>query len=152
MRASRNTIVWAGVFVAVAAVGLHAHEKKVSGATVKPAGELTWGPMTGIPGAEQAPLWGDPAKEAHGILYRWPAGFLSPLHTHTHGDRVVVISGLVTLSVDGAPAKELPAGSYFSMAGGTKHVTGCKAGAPCVFFVERDGPFDVNAVEAGGKK
>ena len=108
--------------------------------------------MEGLEGAKQAPLWGDPTKEMHGILYQWPAGTKVPLHTHTFGDRGVVISGTMTLAVEGGPAKRLPPGSYFAMAGGTKHETGCEEGAPCVFFIEREGLFDVKMVEAGAKK
>jgi len=125
---------------------------KIAGTTLWPASDIKWSPMAGIEGAQQAPLWGDPTKEAHGILYKWPAGTKVPLHTHTFGDRGVVVSGTMTLAVDGAPAKKLPPGSYFSMAGGTKHETGCEDGAPCVFFIEREGMFDANMVEAGAKK
>ena len=125
---------------------------KVTGATVWPASDIKWTPMAGLEGAQQAPLWGDPTKEAHGILYKWAAGTKVPLHTHTFGDRGVVISGTMTLAVDGGPAKKLPPGSYFSLAGGTKHETGCEDGAPCVFFIEREGLFDANMVDAGAKK
>ena len=92
---------------------------KVTGVTLMPAADIKWGPMEGLEGAKQAPLWGDPTKEAHGILYQWPAGTKVPLHTHTFGDRGVVISGTMTLAVDGTPPKRLPPGSYFSLAGGT---------------------------------
>lgn len=125
---------------------------KITGATLSPAGDLKWSPMAGLEGAEQSPLWGDPTKEAHGIFYKWPAGTKVPLHTHTFGDRGVVISGTMTLAVDGAPPKKLPPGSYFSLAGGTKHATGCEDGAPCVFFIQREGLFDAVMVEAGAKK
>ena len=125
---------------------------KITGATLWPADEIKWTPMEGVPGAKQAPLWGDPTKEAHGILYQWPAGTKVPLHTHTFGDRGVVISGTMTLAVDGAPPKKLSPGSYFSLAGGTKHETGCEDGAPCVFFIQREGKFDANMVDAGAKK
>jgi quercetin dioxygenase-like cupin family protein len=128
-----------------------AAQAKIMGATLMPASDVKWGPMEGLEGAKQAPLWGDPTKGEHGILYQWPAGTLVPQHTHTFGDRGVVISGTMTLAVDGAPAKKLPPGSYFSLAGGVKHVTGCEEGAPCVFFLQREGKFDVNMVEAAKK-
>lgn len=115
---------------------------KIAGVTLTPAAELKWAPMPGLPGAEQSPLWGDPTKEAHGILYRWPAGTKAPLHTHTFGDRGVVVSGALGLALEGAPPKKLAAGSYFSLAGGTKHTTTVEGDAPCVFFIQREGPFD----------
>ena len=111
-------------------------------------GEVKWAPMAGLPGAREATLWGDPTKGEHGILYRWPAGTNVPVHWHTHGDRGVVVSGTMTLAVDGAAAKDLPPGSYFSLGGGIKHATGCKAGADCVFFIHREGMFDVQGLPA----
>lgn len=123
---------------------------KVTGITLWPTADVKWQPMPGLEGAQQAPLWGDPTKEAHGILYKWPANTKVPTHTHTYGDRGVVISGTLSLAVEGAPPKKLPPGSYFSMAGGTKHITATEDNAPCVFFLEREGPFDVKMVEAGG--
>ena len=122
---------------------------KITGVTLWPASDIKWVPMPGLEGAMQAPLWGDPTKDAHGILYKWPAKTAVPQHTHTNGDRGVVVSGTLTLAVDGGPVKKFPPGSYFTMAGGTKHATGVDGDQPCVFFLEREGPFDVKMVEAG---
>lgn len=150
--------VWSLVALAfVAATAALAHEpaktrtKMAKGTkTLWPAGDLRWSPMAGLPGGQQAPLWGDPAKGEHGILYKWPAGTDVPVHWHSHGDHGVIVSGTLTLAVDGAPPKELPAGSYFSLAGGMRHATGCKAGADCVFFVHREGVFDVQGLPETG--
>ena len=120
---------------------------KIMGKQLVAASELKWVPIPGIDGAQQALLWGDPTKEAHRVFFKFPAGLKAPLHTHTHGDRGVVISGVLSLAVEGAPAKKLPAGSFFSMAGGTKHVTAVEGADPCVFYIEREGPFDVVMVE-----
>ena len=127
--------------------------QKITGKVLLAVDELKWAPMPGIEGAQQAPVWGDPAKEAHRVFYKFPVGLKAPLHTHTYGDRGVIVSGTLSLAVEGAPPKKLPPGSYFSLAGGTKHVTAVEGDAPCVFYVEREGPFDVVMVqEAGAKK
>ena len=120
---------------------------KIAGVSLMPADALKWVPMPGLEGAQQAALFGDPTKEAHRIFYKWRPGLTAPLHTHTHGDRGVVISGTLALAVEGAPAKKLGPGSYFSMAGGTKHVTSVDGDAPCVFYIEREGAFDAKMVE-----
>jgi quercetin dioxygenase-like cupin family protein len=126
---------------------------RIAGKTLMAADELKWAPMPGLEGAQQAMLWGDPTKEAHRIFYKWPAGTKAPLHSHTNGDRGVVVSGTLSLAVEGAPAKKLPPGSYFSLGSGVKHVTAVEGDAPCVFYIEREGPFDVvMAEEAGAKK
>lgn len=130
-----------------------AASQKITGKVLMAAEELKWVPMEGVEGAQQAVLWGDPKKEAHRILYKWPVGAKAPVHTHTAGDRGVVVSGVLSLAVDGAAPKKLSAGSFFSMAGGTKHATAVEGDAPCVFYIEREGAFDViMAAEAGAKK
>lgn len=111
------------------------------------AQELDWRPLPGIAGAEQAPLVGDPFEGAHRAYFRYPVGLASPLHAHTYGDRGVVVSGTLSLAVEGAPAKRLPAGSFFSIPAGVPHVTRVEGSEPCVFFMEREGPFDVVLVE-----
>lgn len=107
--------------------------------------------LTEPKGAQQAVLWGDPTKGAHGVIDKFPAGLELPLHTHTYAHKVVMISGTMTITPDGGSPKELPAGSYLMMPGGVKHSTGCKAGADCVFFSEGSGKFDVKIVPAPKK-
>lgn len=126
----------------VPALGL-AQERIAPGTKVLwPAPEMRWELMPGLPGAQQARLWGDPVRTEHGILYRWKAGTNVPVHTHSNGDRGVIIAGVLTLAVEGGPVQEFPPGSYFSMAGGVRHATTCRKGRDCVFFIQREGPFD----------
>jgi quercetin dioxygenase-like cupin family protein len=116
---------------------------KITGKTLMAPDELKWTPVTGIEGARQAVLWGDPQKGAHGVIYMWPAGAKLEEHSHTAGDRGIVLQGTLILEVDGLGTKRLPAGSYFSLEGGTKHTTSVEASVPCQFFVEREGAHDV---------
>jgi anti-sigma factor ChrR (cupin superfamily) len=116
-------------------------------AVLWPSGEIKWVPMPGgPPGALQSPLWGDATAGEHGMLYKWPAGTQVPVHTHSNGEHGSVVAGTLSLAVNGAPHKELPPGSYFSMAGATPHATHCKAGADCVFLIHREGAFDAALV------
>lgn len=125
---------------------------KIMGKTLMPASELKWVPLPGIEGAQQVLLVGDPAKEAHRAFFKYPVGLKSPLHNHTWGDRGVIVSGTLSLAVDGAPAKKLPPGSFFSIAAGIPHVTAVEGSEPCVFYMEREGPFDVVVVSEAGAK
>ncbi len=120
----------------------------ITGKMLVAASELKWAALPGIPGAEFAALVGDPAKEAHRAFFRYPVGLKSPPHTHTWGDRGVVVSGMLSLAVDGAAPKKLGPGSFFSIAAGIPHITTVEGDAPCVFFMEREGPFDVVVAEA----
>lgn len=125
----------------------------IRGKTLLAADELKWTPLPGIDGAHYATLAGDVFKEPHRAFFKYPVGLKSPVHTHTHGDRGVIVSGTLSLAVDGAPAKKLPPGSYFSIGAGVRHVTAVEGDQPCVFYMEREGPFDVVvASEAGAKK
>src|SRR5438132_4915028 len=44
---------------------------------------------TGAPGVKIADLWGDHAKGAYGAFVKFPAGFSTPLHTHTYTMKLV---------------------------------------------------------------
>jgi len=47
----------------------------------------------------------------------------------------------------------LPPGSYFSLGSGVHHATATEGDGPCVFYIQREGPFDVLMPdEAGAKK
>jgi quercetin dioxygenase-like cupin family protein len=150
----RSTKKFAGMLLSIGLMmpALAPAEQKIPQGTkvLWSANEVKWETMPGLAGATQARLWGDPAKSEHGILYKWKAGTDVPVHTHTNGEHGVIIAGTLTLAVEGAPPKEFSPGSYFSMAGGTKHATTCKAGTDCVFFIHREGPFDANMIQITG--
>lgn len=125
---------------------------EVKGLALIPAGELKWTPLPGIPGAEQVMLCGDTAKSPHRALFKYPVGLSAPLHSHSHGDRAVIVSGWLSLGVPGAATKKLGPGSYFSIAAGIDHVTKVEGDQPCVFYIERTGPFDVVIAADGAAK
>lgn len=115
-----------------------------------PAADLRWIDLdpAGAPGVQLAPLWGDPGKEAFGALFRLPAGFAAPLHTHTHDMKLVIVSGTYLQAEEGEAEFRLGPGSYLLQPGGAyRHTTGCDAAADCIFFVESDGAFDLHFVE-----
>jgi hypothetical protein len=61
---------------------------------VMPAGEMKWMDLDpGAPGVKVADLWGNHAAGAYGALFKLPAGFAVPLHTHTYDMKVVIVSG-----------------------------------------------------------
>ena len=119
-----------------------------------PAADLKWTDLdpNGAPGVKVARLWGDHAKGAFGAFFKLPAGFVAPLHTHTHDMRVVFLSGTYIQAPEGKPEVRLGPGSYMMQPGGNyRHTTSCDKTAECVFFVERAGAFDLKAVGAGKK-
>ena len=121
-------------------------------AVLMAASDLKWvEPPGSPPGVKMAVLWGDPSKSAHGAMHNFPGGFAAPLHFHSAGHHVVVVSGTLLLTPEGEMEKTLPAGSYFSFTGKKKHVTKCAAGADCVLFIDCGGAWDVVMADAAKK-
>lgn len=116
---------------------------------VMPASDIKWidlGP--GAPGAKVANLWGNHTKGAFGALFKLPAGFAAPLHTHTYDMKVVIVSGTYIQAPEGKPEFRLGPGSYFLQPGGNyRHTTTCDKASDCVFLVESKGPFDFKPVD-----
>ena len=115
-----------------------------------PAAELEWFDLDpqNAPGVRLATLWGDPARGAFGAYMRLPAGFDASLHTHTHGMKVVFVSGTYIQEPEGGSVVNLGPGSFMMQPGGDyRHRTSCGTDSDCVFFVESGGAFDMFVVE-----
>ena len=120
---------------------------------VMPAGEMKWSDLgPGAPGVKVANLWGHHGTGgAFGALFKLPAGFAAPLHTHTHDMNVLILSGTYVQAPEGKPEFRLGPGSYFLQPGGSyRHTTTCDKASDCVFLVESKGPFDLKPVAVGG--
>jgi quercetin dioxygenase-like cupin family protein len=118
---------------------------------IMPADDMKWTDLdpAGAPGVKVADLWGNHAKGAFGALFKLPAGFAAPLHTHTYDMKVVILSGTYIQAPEGKPEFRLGPGSYFLQPGGNyRHTTSCDPSSECAFFVESRGPFDLKVVQA----
>lgn len=115
---------------------------------LRPAEAMQWadGPAKGV---RVSPLWGDMNKGGpYGVLIRFDAGTMNPLHWHSQTLKIVVISGtFVHRPEDGAETKLGP-GSYLLQAAGAKHVSGCSPETGCEFFMTSGEKFDMTMVEA----
>jgi quercetin dioxygenase-like cupin family protein len=117
--------------------------------TIRPAADMKWAPISpDNPQVMISDLWGDHTKGAYGALIKFPAGWETPLHTHTSDFRIVVISGTFIHTPQGKPASSLTAGSYLFQPGGTYvHATACGKASECMIFTEGNGAFDLKPVE-----
>lgn len=112
------------------------------GAVFLPATDLKWNDVPDFPGVKMAVVEGDPAKGPAHFFIRFEPGFAAPRHHHTSDHHVTVVAGTLVLTTpDGE--KRLPAGSFFSFTGKTKHATKCEAGTPCVLAIDSRGKWDV---------
>jgi len=103
---------------------------------------LQFGPV------EFADAFGSRAEGPHGTYGRFPAGFETPVHIHSHGYRAVVLKGSMTNPFEGEenpPVME--PGSYWAVAAGESHVTACVSATPCEFLMWGDSDFDFIAEE-----
>lgn len=117
-----------------------------------PSAELKWSDLdpAGAPGVKVADVWGDHHNGAFGAFFLLPAGFVAPLHTHTHDMKLVIVSGTYIQGPEGKPPFRLGAGSYLMQPGGNyRHMTSCDQSSDCVFYVESDGAFDLKPATAG---
>jgi hypothetical protein len=110
---------------------------------VWPADAIKWeaGPLKGT---HVAKLWGDWMKGGpYGVLVKFDAGLMNPLHKHTQTRKIVVVSGTFVHHPEGGVETKLGPGSYLVQAGGKNHVSGCAAGADCEFFMTSGDKFDL---------
>jgi len=133
----------------VLAQGAAAAPKSASAPVFMPAGDVKWVDEPGAPGVKFADVWGDHTKTGYGAFVKFPAGFTSPLHTHSHAAKIVVISGTFIQVPEGKAEVRLGPGSYLMQPGKTyKHVTSCDKASECLIFSESTGAFDL--IPVGG--
>jgi quercetin dioxygenase-like cupin family protein len=119
-----------------------------------PAGDLKWTDLdpVGAPGVKTSDVWGDHTKGAFGGFTKFPAGFVAPLHTHTHDIKIAVVSGTFIHTPEGKPEVRLGPGSYLMQPGGSyRHISACDKASDCVFFIQSAGAFDLKPVDAPKK-
>ncbi len=103
--------------------------------------DIKWKGM-GIPGLAVAPVSGDMTKGSSRFFLKYPVGFVSPKHYHTADHYVTLVSGSITLTVDGRDHKLGP-GSYFALTKKAPHVAKVEGNEDAIFFIQAELPWDV---------
>jgi quercetin dioxygenase-like cupin family protein len=103
------------------------------------------------PGVMKALLWGDPEKGPYAAFTKFPPGAKHALHSHTNDIHMVVLKGAYLYWKDGKETR-VPAGSYASIPGGEKHVSGSDAKEGCTFYESSQGKFDIHSAEGPENK
>ena len=107
---------------------------------VVPKSELKWKDMGN--GITAAQVSGDMAKGASRFFLKYPVGLVTPNHHHDADHYVAVVSGTITLTVQGK-AQKLGPGSYFALTNKAAHTAKVEGNEPAVFFIQADGPWNV---------
>jgi len=123
--------------IAAASVPVIAAEKSA----VVAKADLKWKNL-GTGGVAAAPVSGDMEKGASRFFLKYPVGFVTPNHHHTADHYVTVVSGTITLNVDGKDHKLGP-GSYFELTHKKPHTAKVEGNEDAIFFIQADSPWDV---------
>jgi quercetin dioxygenase-like cupin family protein len=114
--------------------------------------ELDWKADKTFTSVQSVLLWGDPATGEHAMLRKFPAGFAPPPHRHPATERIVVVSGTITVRYADSKEKRLGPGSYSEIPAGMEHAVKCHDDAPCVFVLASPGAFAIIPSPASEKK
>lgn len=91
---------------------------------------------------------GDLQNGPQGTFGRFPAHFITPVHTHSHAYQAVVISGQMTNPFEGEENPPVMGpGSFWSVAANAVHATACVSDEPCEFFMFATEGFDFTVVK-----
>ncbi len=110
--------------------------------------DLQW---QGLPGEQQARLFGDPDKPGiYGILIRWDPGHYSKPHFHSTDRYVYVVAGTWWVSAsdhwDPARTYPVPAGTYVRDIASTVHWDGARD-EPCLLMLVGEGPMKTTTLK-----
>ena len=108
---------------------------------VTPQSAVKW-TSAGIPGVSIAPVDGDPTKGAAHFFLKYDPGLVTPVHHHSPDHYVTVVSGTLTLTVDGKESRLGP-GSFFALVGQKPHAARVEGQEPAVMSIDARGTWDV---------
>jgi quercetin dioxygenase-like cupin family protein len=147
-RLSLNIVMVLMGLIFIGTNGASAQNKMKKEEVIKAAEDLKWEQLKGAPpGVMSAKLWGDNTVGAYGGLTKFPAGFKSPLHYHSHDVKIVVIKGAYSYK-----GVKYGPGSYVFIPGGERHISGGVDDSETIFFIEQPGKFDVKPIEPPKEK
>jgi hypothetical protein len=133
-----------GAFVAGVAVG----KTPPRPATFVSYEEMKWDDLGG---PKMANASGDYKKGPYAGLFKMPAGFTSPMHTHTGDYEAIQVLGTSSHwgeGEDGKAAKKMTPGSYWKVPSKLPHVSSCAAGTDCVILLMQKTKFDYKETAA----
>jgi quercetin dioxygenase-like cupin family protein len=95
---------------------------------------------------------GDPSTNSSSVLVRLQPACDTRTHWHSADASVLAVGGSTQLEVKGGKTLSMQRGDFIYMPSRHIHGEKCIGSAPCTFFVELYGPFDVHYVDSAGKE
>jgi mannose-6-phosphate isomerase-like protein (cupin superfamily) len=111
-----------------------------AGSTVIVKSDLKWKDLGN--GVAAAPVSGNMDKGASRFFLKYPVGLVTPMHHHSTNHYVTVVSGTITLTVEGKEHKLGP-GAYFALTNKAPHIAKVEGNEEAVFFIQAEGPWNV---------
>ena len=141
--------------VALAGAGVFARARAQEKALARNAhdAQIQWGPCPAFmpAGCGLAVLHGDPAKANADVFLRLPGKATIAEHWHTSAERMVLVSGELSVSYQGQPTVVLKPGMYAYGPSKLPHSASCVGTAACVLFIAFESPVDAVPVAAPAK-
>ena len=109
-------------------------------AVVMTKADLKWRDMGN--GVAAATVSGDMEKGASRFFLKYPPGLVTPKHHHSTDHYGTLVSGSITLTVDGKEHKLGP-GDYIALTKKVPHAAKVEGKDAAVFFIEADSAWDV---------
>jgi mannose-6-phosphate isomerase-like protein (cupin superfamily) len=109
-------------------------------AVVVPKADLKWKDMGN--GIAAAAVSGNMDKGASRFFLKYPVGLVTPKHHHNADHYATVVSGTITLVVEGKEHKLEP-GAYFALTKKASHIAKVEGNEDAVFFIQANGPWNV---------
>jgi quercetin dioxygenase-like cupin family protein len=111
--------------------------------------EIAWGPCPEFmpEGCALAVLQGNPAERNADVFFKLPAKSTAPLHTHTSAERMVLVSGEMTVRYEGQEPVLMKAGTYAYGPANLPHEATCGSDEDCILFIAFEEPVDAIAAD-----
>lgn len=105
---------------------------------------LEWGPCPAFLGEQCniAVLHGDPSKPNSDVFFRVPGDYEIVHHWHTSAERMVLVTGTMSVTYDGEKTTTMYPGTYAYGPAKKPHKAYCSKGETCVLFIAFEQPID----------
>lgn len=115
---------------------------------------LKWGPCPAFlgEGCAISVIHGDPAKKNLDIFFKVPGDYAIVHHWHTSAERMVLVSGNMTVTYDNQKTERIETGMYAYGPSKRPHTAYCEKGDPCVLFIAFEEPLDAFEIMKVTKK